>query len=252
MNNSNKQTKGTLIIVSGSSGVGKGPIINCLSLYYKSIGIKFRKHVLYNSRAPRPGEENGVTYHFWDDNGKKWDKVRQDIEAKNNPKCKTFSVHADQQMINIETLETELETYDIVLLEISVFEAQSISDFCKSFNIKVSQIFISPLSADDFQLIGGNFEDPKDREIALRAVMLMKLANRGTESKNKQIKRSLKAPEELQKAIENDATQFCNPFSEDNTRLWTLLQEFVKESGSIEIVKMFINFLEIIDNGTDR
>jgi len=230
---------GTLIILSGPSCVGKGPLVETLNLYFKSVGIQFKKHVLYNDRTPRPGEIDGITYHFRS-------KEEQNAEAAKNLKCKTFKVEPDQQMINCETLENELKTNDVVLLEISIYQVLTVLGFCKEFEISAKQIFVSPLSEDDFTLIGGSFANSYDREIALRAVMLTKLANRGTESEAKQITRFHRAPAEIQAAINNNATIFCNHFGEDNKRLWKLLQEFVSEPGSIEIAKTFIEFLKII------
>lgn len=53
--------KGTLFIVSGPSGCGKGTILAEVlkdSRFYYSISA--------TTRAPRPGETNGVNYHFLD------------------------------------------------------------------------------------------------------------------------------------------------------------------------------------------
>ena len=52
--------KGTLIVISGSSGVGKSTVIAQVmerrpSLYFS---------VSFTTRAPREGEQNGVNYHF--------------------------------------------------------------------------------------------------------------------------------------------------------------------------------------------
>jgi len=232
--------KGKFIILSGPSCVGKGPLVETLILYFKSVGTKFKKHVLYTSRGMRPGEEDGKTYHFWG-------KGKQDAEAKKNPQCQTFMVPPDQQMINLETLKGELETYDVVLLEISITNVPKILKACDSFGIPAKQIFVSPLSEDDFQVIGGSFNKKHDREIALRAVMLTKLANRGTETKGKQKTRFDKAPAEMQAAIHNNAKIVCNHFGEDNKRLWKLLQEFVSEPGSLEIAKTFIEFAKEIE-----
>ena len=230
---------GKLIILSGPSCVGKGPLVETMGLYFKSIGIQFGKHVLYNDRAPRPGEIDGKTYHFWDKN-------KQNAESAKNPKCIPFNVDSDQQMINFETLENELAEYDVVLLEISINQVPTIMGFCNQFGIKVKQIFVSPLSENDFNLIGGSFANPHDREIALRAVMLTKLANRGTETDAKQIARFNRAPAEMQAAINNNAIIFCNHFGEDNKRLWKLLQDYVSEPGSLEIAKTFIEFIKLI------
>ena len=53
-------TKGLLIVYAGASGVGKGTIMKEL---LKS-DDNFRLSVSATTRAPRPGETNGVEYHF--------------------------------------------------------------------------------------------------------------------------------------------------------------------------------------------
>lgn len=53
-------SKGLLIVYAGASGVGKGTIMKQLL----SSDENFRLSVSATTRAPRPGETNGVEYHF--------------------------------------------------------------------------------------------------------------------------------------------------------------------------------------------
>jgi guanylate kinase len=53
---------GNLYIVTAPSGAGKSSLVN--ALLEADSGIKLS--VSYTTRAPRPGEENGVHYHFVD------------------------------------------------------------------------------------------------------------------------------------------------------------------------------------------
>lgn len=52
--------KGLLIVYAGASGVGKGTIMKQLL----SSDDNFRLSVSATTRSPRPGETNGVEYHF--------------------------------------------------------------------------------------------------------------------------------------------------------------------------------------------
>ena len=52
--------KGILIIVSGFSGAGKGTIMKELTSRYEQYALS----VSTTTRAPRPGEEDGVAYFF--------------------------------------------------------------------------------------------------------------------------------------------------------------------------------------------
>ena len=53
---------GTLFIVSAPSGAGKSSLVNALLAADSNIKLS----VSYTTRPPRPGEENGVHYHFVD------------------------------------------------------------------------------------------------------------------------------------------------------------------------------------------
>lgn len=54
--------KGTLYIVSAPSGAGKSSMIN--ALLSRNRDFKIQVSVSHTTRAPRPGEQDGVHYHF--------------------------------------------------------------------------------------------------------------------------------------------------------------------------------------------
>ncbi|MFM2477274.1 guanylate kinase [Celerinatantimonas sp. MCCC 1A17872] len=54
--------KGTLYIVSAPSGAGKSSMIN--ALINRNPNLPIQVSISHTTRAPRPGEENGVHYHF--------------------------------------------------------------------------------------------------------------------------------------------------------------------------------------------
>ena len=58
------ERSGRLVILSGPSCVGKTPLAKALARLYPELRKSLQPLVLYNSRAPRPGEVNGVDYHF--------------------------------------------------------------------------------------------------------------------------------------------------------------------------------------------
>ncbi len=61
--NSHKQTvSGSLYVVSAPSGAGKTSLVNALLQSTDGIVVS----VSHTTRAPRPGEEDGVHYHFTD------------------------------------------------------------------------------------------------------------------------------------------------------------------------------------------
>lgn len=54
------QTRGNLFILSAPSGAGKSSLINALLAKHGDMKVS----VSHTTRSPRPGEENGVHYHF--------------------------------------------------------------------------------------------------------------------------------------------------------------------------------------------
>lgn len=53
-----------LVLVSGPSCVGKSPLKQALDHEFPELARTFRVPVLFHSRSPRPGERDGVDYHF--------------------------------------------------------------------------------------------------------------------------------------------------------------------------------------------
>ena len=54
------QTRGNLFILSAPSGAGKSSLINALLKKHADMKVS----VSHTTRSPRPGEENGIHYHF--------------------------------------------------------------------------------------------------------------------------------------------------------------------------------------------
>lgn len=60
MNNSSKKDRGLLVILSGFSGAGKGTVIRELMKRYDNYALS----VSATTRKPRPGEQEGISYFF--------------------------------------------------------------------------------------------------------------------------------------------------------------------------------------------
>jgi guanylate kinase len=94
-------TDGRLVILSGPSCVGKSP----LAKFYPELRKRLQPLVLYNSRDPRPGEVDGVDYHF---------RSREQIE---NFKAKdhfvVMDVRGDLQALDLQELSASLAKGDV-------------------------------------------------------------------------------------------------------------------------------------------
>ncbi|MDN5557900.1 MAG: guanylate kinase [Ruaniaceae bacterium] len=54
---------GRLVVIAGPSGVGKGTVVRRLRMLYPELWLS----ISATTRAPRPGERDGVEYHFISD-----------------------------------------------------------------------------------------------------------------------------------------------------------------------------------------
>ena len=90
-----------LIILSGPSCVGKGPLIVAVKKFHPHLMEGLEKLIVYNSRVPRPGEMNGVDYFF----------CRRDVieEFHKNFRYLVLDVRGDLQAIDLEQLQKDLK-----------------------------------------------------------------------------------------------------------------------------------------------
>ena len=145
-------------MITGPSGVGKGTLIKGLLQAIPGLQLA----VSATTREPRPGEQNGVDYHFL--SGEEFEKRVQNRE---------FVEHATYAGNRYGTLRTELERpAQGILLEIDVQGARQVRETLP----EATQIFIEPPS----------LEALKER-----------LKRRGSDSAEQIERRLAVAPEEL-------------------------------------------------------
>ncbi len=137
---------GRLVILSGPSCVGKGPLLAALRKFYPQIAQRLSKFVLYDSRAPRPGEVDGVDYHF---------RQRSEIEAlRDREGFVVFEVRNDLQAMDTRELETMLAASD-VFFEGNPFIGSRLLDIVQKQRIECISIFLSPLSSEEIAELKG-------------------------------------------------------------------------------------------------
>ena len=144
-----------VFVITGPSGVGKGTLIRGLMERHPQLELS----VSATTRAPRPGEADGVDYHFL--SREEFDK-RVDQEA--------FVEHADYAGRSYGTLRSELEARvqdgTPVVLEIEVQGARQV----RAAMPEAVQVFIAPPSLDALRtrLIGRGTDDAEEVERRLR------------------------------------------------------------------------------------
>lgn len=143
-----------VFVITGPSGVGKGTLIRTLRERCPELELS----VSATTRAPRPGEEDGVDYHFLDD-----EEFERRVQAGD------FVEHARYSGRRYGTLRSELERRTAaghpVVLEIEVQGARQVRDSMP----EAVGIFIMPPSEEALRtrLVGrGDTQADMDQRLA--------------------------------------------------------------------------------------
>jgi guanylate kinase len=144
-----------VFVITGPSGVGKGTLIRSLRERIPELELS----VSATTRDPRPGEDDGVDYHFLSD-----EEFQRRVDAGE------FVEHATYSGRRYGTLRAELDRRtaagEPVVLEIEVQGARQIRETMP----EALQVFIAPPSRDALKarLVGRGTDDPAQIEARLR------------------------------------------------------------------------------------
>lgn len=144
-----------VFVITGPSGVGKGTLIRGLMAHLPQLELS----VSATTRPPRPGERDGVEYHFMTP-----EQFERHVAAGE------FVEHADYAGRRYGTLRSELEQRTQrgipVVLEIEVQGARQIRQTMP----QATQVFIAPpsLPALHNRLVGRGTDDTEEVERRLR------------------------------------------------------------------------------------
>ena len=135
-----------LVILSGPSCVGKGPLVASLKKLHPDIVSGISTLVLYNSRNPRPGERDGVDYHF---------RTREQIEElKDRGDFLVLDVRGDLQALDLSQMVRDLEKRSL-LFEGNPFMGGRILDAAGTTDAPTVSAFLSPLTMDELRFFAG-------------------------------------------------------------------------------------------------
>ena len=126
-----KKERGLLVVISGPSGVGKSTVVRRLSQTYSEL----KQSISYTTRPSRPGEIQGVHYHF----------IRQeefDRKVKKKEILEWAKVHGFYYGTPRKTIEDELGKGEVVVLEVDVQGAASIKDVIENRRLRAAAVFI--------------------------------------------------------------------------------------------------------------
>jgi guanylate kinase len=133
-------TTGRLVILSGPSCVGKSPLDRALARFYPELRQRLQKLVLYNSRDPRPGESDGVDYHF---------RTRTHIEAlRQQERLVVLDVRGDLQALDLAELAALLERGD-AFFEGNPSVGRLLQTHPVLMRVRRLSVFLTPLSKEE-------------------------------------------------------------------------------------------------------
>jgi guanylate kinase len=150
-----------ILVITGPSGVGKGTLIRLLLDRFPGMALS----VSATTRAPRPGEEDGVDYRFLSP-----EEFQRRIDAGEFLEWAEYAGH------RYGTLKSELERdADPLVLEIEVQGARQVRERVP----EATSVFIAPPSDEALRtrLVGRGSDDPEQIERRL-AVAREELAAR--------------------------------------------------------------------------
>jgi guanylate kinase len=140
----NAKTNGRLVVFSGPSCVGKSPLAKALSRLHPQLHKSLKPLVLYNSRAARPGETDGVDYYS---------RPRPEIEELKGKDGKVvMDVRSDLQALDLQELRQSLSKGD-VFFEGNPFFGGLLLTHPSIAEVNRLSIFMSPLSRSEIQFL---------------------------------------------------------------------------------------------------
>jgi guanylate kinase len=144
-----------VFVITGPSGVGKGTLIRTLRERMPELALS----VSATTRSPRPGEADGVDYHFM-----------SDADFQRRVDAGEFVEHATYSGRRYGTLRSELDRHTAaghpVVLEIELQGARQV----RAAMPEALQVFIAPPSVDALRtrLVGRGTDDPDQVDARMR------------------------------------------------------------------------------------
>jgi guanylate kinase len=126
------------LVIVGPSGVGKGTLIEKLNKNHPS---KFGFSVSHTTRAPRPGEENGVHYHFVE-------KSLMEREIADGKFLEHANVHLNIYGTSFKAVEDVASKGVCCILDIDIQGAEIVKS---SGKLECAYVFIQPPSIEELE-----------------------------------------------------------------------------------------------------
>lgn len=136
-NSLNMRAGPSAVVIAGPSGVGKGTLIDKLRKEFPKL---FGFSVSHTSRAPRPGEEDGIHYHFTTP-----DAILADVAK--GKFIEHAEVHGRHYGTSIAAVESVKQQGRICILDIDVQGCRS----ARAKNLDATFVFVAPPSLNELE-----------------------------------------------------------------------------------------------------
>src|SRR5215475_9491386 len=181
---------GRLVVLSGPSCAGKSPLAKALARFHPDLFRCFQPLVLYNSRDPRPGEADGLDYHF---------RTRSQVEAlRSNNRYAVLDVRGDLQALDLEEVK-ELSSRGDVFFEGNPMVGHTLLSHSSVKGFPKLSAFLAPLSAEEITFLKTHGRNVNLKDL-VTDVMRRKLLRRTRRQKGEL---SLKDLENIEKRAGN-------------------------------------------------
>ena len=166
---------GRLIILAGPSCVGKSPLAKALEKFYPDLAKTLQPLVLYNSRRKRPGEKDGIDYHF---------RSRKEIEnLRENKRFIVMEVRGDLQALDLYDLSESLNKGNI-FFEGNPFIGNILLSHPALKQVNTLSVFMAPLAQNEIENLKTTKQHKSLSEI-IKEIMYQKLLKRTKKQKGK-------------------------------------------------------------------
>lgn len=220
-----------LLRVSGHSGAGKSRLLKQL----KKKCVPFHRTILFTTRSPRPGEVNGVDYRF---------VSREQLERLPAGSYYVGSVREMLQAVDLVKLESDLETGELVIVEIYHRLWPGLEREVRdrvSGRLKTASVFLCALDIEKVR----SYDTEEARRIIEDEVRRI-LLRRAADDDNSIARRAASAADEVLDALRGaqhyDRILRTSPEGPDGEDDWTCPGG--PRGRAAEAVKDFVDFIE--------
>jgi len=204
-----------VVILSGPSGVGKGPLLAALRRYYAD--MVWAELILCTSRSPRLKRNTGM----FEVHGRDYYFLPRGLFSQLDPQRFIVApVRSVLQAIDLEVLQDLLSGHDLVIGEVHPSLARPLVEWLRANRpeVRVVSVFLLPVSPEEVQTAGG--QSGKAPEQVVYELMKVKLRRRGEDPPSKVEERARAAWGEIQMSRDYDF-QLVNHAGEDDIQAWT-------------------------------